>query len=136
VKVITAPSGSSAYALEMADLLLIAREGTGQEVGVRDEGLLLSALDRPFAAMFGHEAYPTIFEKAAALLHSLARNHALVDGNKRTAWVACSVFLEANGWSVIADKQWIVDLVLSVATGDSGVSDIANELIKKAETNA
>lgn len=133
MKVVSGVAGTRTYALEIGDLLRLSSAATGQEVAVRDEGLLLSALDRPFASMFGQEAYPTIFEKAAALLHSLARNHALVDGNKRTAWVACSVFLEANGWSVIAEPRWIVDLVLAVATGDLVVADIATELVKKVE---
>jgi death on curing protein len=66
------------------------------EVLVRDLGLLESALARPRASAFGEDAYSTLHLKAAALLESLARNHALVDGNKRLAWVATRLFLAFN----------------------------------------
>nr|WP_319455134.1 MULTISPECIES: Fic family protein [unclassified Mycobacterium] len=63
--------------------------GPGQP---RDFGLLDSATTRPQATVFGEDAYPTVHEKAAAVLHSLARNHPFIDGNKRTAWAATTVF--------------------------------------------
>ncbi|WP_280470665.1 type II toxin-antitoxin system death-on-curing family toxin [Nocardia farcinica] len=69
----------------------------GSPVEVGDYGLLDAAIARPQATVFGVDAYPTLFEKAAALLQSIARNHALLDGNKRTAWAAAWVFLELNG---------------------------------------
>nr|WP_202550211.1 Fic family protein [Streptomyces sp. SID8352] len=79
--------------------MAIARAVNGTEHSVRDMGLLVSAIERPRTNVFGAELYPTPHEKAAALLHSVARNHALIDGNKRTAWLAMRVFLRFNGAS-------------------------------------
>ena len=83
--------------VKIDELLAIARTVNGTEHCVRDMGLLMSAIERPRTDVFGAELYPTLHEKAAALLHSVARNHALVDGNKRTAWLAMRVFLRFNG---------------------------------------
>ncbi|SLG40667.1 Death-on-curing protein [Mycobacteroides abscessus subsp. abscessus] len=79
----------------------------GWPVQVGDYGLLDAAVARPQASVFGLDAYPTLLEKAAALLQSIARNHALLDGNKRTAWAAAWVFLELNG--VDLDPDFDVD---------------------------
>lgn len=76
-------------------------------VEIGDYGLLDAAIARPQATVFGVDAYPTLFEKAAALLQSIARNHALLDGNKRTAWASAWVFLELNG--TILDPGFDVD---------------------------
>jgi death-on-curing protein len=106
--------------LTVNDLLDIAA-GILDDVAVRDMGLLASAAGRPQATVFGEDAYPTLAEKAAALMHSLARNHALVDGNKRLAWAAARVFCLLNG----RDIEFTVDdaeaLVLAVAKGDLDV---------------
>ncbi|MFR9673338.1 type II toxin-antitoxin system death-on-curing family toxin [Streptomyces sp. TR02-1] len=85
--------------LRIDEVLAIARTVNGTGHGVRDTGLLVSAIERPRTHMFGVELYPTLHEKAAALLHSVARNHALIDGNKRTAWLAARVILRFNGVS-------------------------------------
>jgi death-on-curing protein len=85
-------------------------------VVVRDVGLLESALGRPRATVFGDDAYPDLHTKAAALLHSLARNHALADGNRRLAWAAAAVFLGINGHRVSVGNDEVVELVLAVAT--------------------
>jgi death-on-curing protein len=77
--------------LSLEDLLEIAI-GTIDEVAIRDRGLLASAAARPRSSAFGEDAYPMFAAKAAALMHSVARNHALVDGNKRLAWAATRVF--------------------------------------------
>lgn len=81
--------------LNLEELLHVASRTLGSEPDIRDLGLLESALARPQASAFGEPVYPTIHEQAAALLHSLARNHALVDGNKRLALAsrssACSL---------------------------------------------
>jgi death-on-curing protein len=99
-------------------------------VAVADYGLLESALARPQASVFGSDAYPTIFEKAAALLESLARNHPLVDGNKRCAWMSTVLFLGLNGVTVPSNPDIDEALVLAVATGRLNVSEIASELAK------
>jgi death-on-curing protein len=103
--------------LSLEDLLRIADAAVEGDVVVRDIGLLESALGRPRATVFGADAYPSLHLKAAALLHSLARNHALVDGNKRLAWAATAVYLGINGHRVVAGQDDVVDLVLAVAAG-------------------
>jgi death-on-curing protein len=103
--------------LDLDDLLEIAREAVGGDVVVGDYGLLESALARPRASVFGQDAYPDLHLKAAALLHSLARNHAMVDGNKRLAWTACRTFLAINGQWIRAPEYERFDFVIRVATG-------------------
>ena len=103
--------------LDFDDLLEIAREAIDGDVAIRDYGLLESALARPRASVFGQDAYPDLHLKAAALLHSLARNHALTDGNKRLAWTACLTFLAINGQWISAPEEDRFDFVIGVATG-------------------
>ena len=81
---------------------------------VRDPGLLDSALHRPQSRFGGMEVYPTVPLKAAALLHSLVRNHPLVDGNKRLAWLATMIFLDLNGWRSTLGNLEAAQLVLRV----------------------
>jgi death on curing protein len=115
--------------LSLDDILRVADAAAGVQVMVRDIGLLESALGRPRATVFGDDAYPDLHTKAAALLHSLARNHALVDGNKRLAWAAAAVFLGINGHRVDADNDDVVEFVVAVAAGElDDVSAIAARL--------
>jgi death on curing protein len=83
--------------LDLTSLLDLAEQILGQPPAVRDIGLLSSAAARPATVAFGVEAYEDVWSKAAALLQSLAGNHALLDGNKRLAWVAMRVFLDLTG---------------------------------------
>ncbi|MFF0161122.1 type II toxin-antitoxin system death-on-curing family toxin [Streptomyces sp. NPDC005263] len=85
--------------IQIDEILAIARTVNGTEHSVRDMGLLVSAIERPRTNVFGDELYPALHEKAAALLHSVARNHVLIDRNERTAWLAMRVFLRFNGVS-------------------------------------
>lgn len=110
--------------LTVEDLLEIAA-GILDEVTVRDMGLLASAAQRPHATVFGEDAYPAFVDKAAALIHSLARNHALVDGNKRLAWAATRVFCLMNGRDLAYAIEDAESFVLAVATGTMDVGDIA-----------
>ncbi|MDQ0991177.1 type II toxin-antitoxin system death-on-curing family toxin [Streptomyces sp. V3I7] len=104
--------------LSAEDVLAIAEHAVDdQDVVVRDAGLLESAVHRPSASMFGQEAYTDLFDKAAALLQSLAINHPLVDGNKRTAWVSCVVFLAMNNVQLRPDIDAAERLVIAVTTG-------------------
>jgi death on curing protein len=103
-------------------LIRIAHRACGENVVVRDAGLLESALARPRATVLGQDAYRTIWGKAAALLHSLVANDALVDGNNRLGWQAAVVFLWINGWDVRAPEDDAFDLVVGVASGD--IADI------------
>lgn len=115
--------------LDLDDLLEIARHAVGGEVMVGDYGLLESALARPRASVFGQDAYLDLHLKAAALLHSLARNHALVDGNKRLAWTACRTFLAVNGQWIGAPEDDRFDFVIRVATGvEPELEKIAEQL--------
>lgn len=95
---------------------------------LRDEGLLFSALARPAAGAFGVDAYDAIELKAAAMFTSLARNHALMDGNKRTAWVLTVAFLNINGFDIDMTQNEKFDLVLGVAQGQLELDQIAETL--------
>ena len=109
--------------------LRIARVAVGEPVRVRDVGLLEAAVHRPRASVLGQDAYPDLFAKAAALLHSLARNHPLVDGNKRLAWLATYVFLSKNDIVLDPDDDAAYGLVVAVAAGAiDDVSEIASTL--------
>ncbi len=102
----------------------------GQQVAVRDLGLLSAAVHRPQSAMFGVEAYADLFQKAAALLQSLAVNRPLVDGNKRMAWMSTVVFLDFNGTDMLeVDQDESYKLVIEVAQGSvDDVEQIASRL--------
>ena len=84
---------------------------------VRDIDLLLAAEQRPQSSAFGEDAYPTLHEKAAALLHSLARNHPFTDGNKRTATVGALFLLAINGAGVVWEPAAALEMILAVAEG-------------------
>ncbi|MFE9765715.1 type II toxin-antitoxin system death-on-curing family toxin [Streptomyces sp. NPDC005808] len=114
---------------EVLDLAELAC-GDQTQVAVRDLGLLSSAVHRPQSQMFGVEAYTDLFEKAAALLQSLAVNHPLVDGNKRMAWMSTVVFLDFNGTEMLdVDQEEAYKLVIEVAAGSlEDVSMIARRL--------
>lgn len=109
--------------LDLEDLIHVATRTLGASPEVRDAGLLESALARPRATAFGEDAYADLPAKAAALLHSLARNHALVDGNKRLALAATIAFLGVNGVRSTLSNDEAYDLVIDVATGT--VQDIS-----------
>lgn len=114
--------------LDLDDLLHIALRTLGN-VEVRDAGLLESALARPRSTAYGEDIYPSIHGKAAALLHSLARNHALVDGNKRLALSATLAFLGLNGIRLTVSNDEAYDLVIAVAGGEiDDVGSIASRL--------
>lgn len=82
---------------------------------VKDAGLLSAALGRSSATVFGQDAYPTIWDKAAALFDSVIKNHAMFDGNKRTAWIVVNAFLQLNGFRLRADTNSAFEFVLGVA---------------------
>lgn len=115
--------------LTLPELLHVAERTLGPEVPVRDYGLLESALARPQATAFGLDAYDGLEEKASALLHSLARNHALVDGNKRLALAATIAFLGLNGYRLTITNDEAYTLVIEVASGLlDDVADIAGRI--------
>ena len=117
---------SSVEYLELEDILQLVRH---PRVGpVRDVGLLDSAVARPRSSAFGEDAYSSISLKAAALLHSSTNNHALVDGNKRLAWMATTVFLDLNGLAPDLSDDEAFDLVWEIASTSVDVESIASKL--------
>jgi death-on-curing protein len=112
--------------LTTEDLLTLTRDlGVGP---VRDVGLLDSAAHRPKTSIFGRDAYESIDEKAAVLLESIVRNHALVDGNKRLGWLALAVFYGLNDVEFDAPDDDAYDTVIAVATGELAYGDVATTL--------
>ncbi len=112
--------------LELEDIIMMVRIlGIGP---VRDVGLLDSAVKRPRSSAFGEDAYATISLKAAALLQSIAKNHALVDGNKRLAWLSTVVFCDLNGMAPQLTDDQAFQLVYDVAGSRLDVEVIAGRL--------
>jgi death-on-curing protein len=116
--------------LDRDDVLTAGAAAVGQILRVSDYGLLDAAVARPRTTIFGLDAYPDDFTKAAALLQSLARNHAFVDGNKRTAWAAAWTFLFINGLALgDFDVDDAEEFINDVATqGDIDIAYIADRL--------
>lgn len=104
--------------LTLSDLLTIARRVAGDDVQVRDYGLLESAAARPQMTVFGADAYPSLDGKAAAFVHSLARNHALVDGNKRLSLGGLIAFYGLNGRRLTLTNDEAYDLIVAIASGE------------------
>jgi len=120
--------------LTLPELLHVAQRALGSEPRIRDIGLLESVLARPQATAFGSDAYPSLEEKAAALLHSLARNHGLVDGNKRLALAAMIAFYGVNGRRLTLTNDEAYDLVIAVASGTlDAVEQVAGRLAAATE---
>lgn len=109
-------------ALGLHEMLL---QVTGGAPGVRDWGLLESALARPVSSYAGIELYPTVWDKAGALTHGIARNHPFVDGNKRTAMVVGVTFLVMSGYWLDVSQDEFEMVGLGVAEGRLSPSDLA-----------
>jgi death-on-curing protein len=116
-------------------LLLHARliQRTGGSGGVRDMGLLESALARPRATFGGEDLYPSLWHKAAALMHSLIKNHPFVDGNKRTALTATGLFLELSGYMLTANDEQVLDLVRRAVVEKDDIELMATWLEKHSK---
>jgi death on curing protein len=120
--------------LTVPELIYSASRVLDGEVTVRDQGLLESATTRPRATVFGTDAYETVEEKAAALLHSLVANHALIDGNKRLALAATIAFLGVNGRRLTLSNDQAYELIIEVATGQlDEVASIADRIRRGSE---
>jgi death-on-curing protein len=123
--------------LDLDDVVELGRRLLGDPPPIRDVGLLGAAVARPRTTVGRHDAYATIWSKAAALLQSMVKNHALIDGNKRLGWVATAVFLEINGASVAAaTNDDVYDLVMAVAAAGLSIEQIATRLEELHETRA
>jgi death-on-curing protein len=113
------------YFPTLAEAIATNRRFIGRQ-GVRDVGLLESALMRPSSSAFGHDAYPDLWSKAAAMLQSIIGNHPFVDGNKRTGVALALAFLDRNGEDVEhANPQAVIDLAVAIATRSLDVAEIA-----------
>lgn len=112
--------------------LKVLTEAGGGERGLLNRGLLEASLGRITSGSQTEEFYPTLFEKAAALLESLIRNHPFVDGNKRTALLAAGTLLELNGWCLTFGHAEAVDLALRVANKQVNLEDITAWLQKRS----
>ena len=118
--------------LTLPELLHVARRVLGPGYAVRDYGLLEAALARPRATAFGKDAYPSLDAKAAALLHSIARNHALIDGNKRLSLAAVIAFYGFNGRRLTLTNDAAYDLVINVAAGQLDTVDAIAAILQTA----
>jgi death-on-curing protein len=117
--------------LDVEDLLHIAQRAIG-EVDVRDLGLLVAAAARPQASAFGEQAYRSAVEKAAALIHSIARNHALVDGNKRLALAGGIAVLGINGLRLTMSNDEAYALIIAIASGEiDDVQEVTDALRRR-----
>ena len=117
--------------LDLDDLSYLITHALGQDpqIVVRDWGLLESAVYRPQSTVFGTEAYPDVHAKAAALLHSLTRNHPLLDGNKRLAWLSTRLFYVRNELDLHAPSAAEGDeFVRAVAGGQVEMEDLPARL--------
>lgn len=105
----------------------------GGSHGVRDLGLVESAVERPKSTFDGVDLYPDIFLKAASLMHSLVTNHAFVDGNKRTAYSSCGVFLKLNGFKLQNMHKASLEFVMNVENNSLELQEIAKWLKKQTK---
>lgn len=105
-------------------------EATGGCDGIRDEGLLDSALENPFQSFGGEELYPSIQAKAARLCYGLVKNHAMIDGNKRIGAHAMLVFLEVNGYELEYTQKELYNLILDVADDKKEYEDILSWILE------
>lgn len=104
-------------------------KATGGSTGIRDEGMLDSALMNPFQSYGGEELYPSIQAKAAQLCFGLVKNHAMIDGNKRLGTHVMLVFLALNGYELSYNQEELVEVILALAAGEKNVEDILKWII-------
>lgn len=117
--------------LTTEDVLLLHHlsiEKSGGSHGLRDAGLLDAAVHRPQATFAGEDLYPTLFDKAGALCHSLIKNHAFVDGNKRTSLLSAMTFLELNGYVFTCGQEELVAFGLKIDNENVSPDGIASWL--------
>ncbi len=117
-------------ALELHAVVLGLTRGT---LGVRDMGGLSGSLERPKSAFGGSEMFPTLFEKAAAYIESVARNHPFIDGNKRTAYLIGAAFLHKNGYELAPKENEIVELVLWIVNEKPPLQEVAAWLKRRSQ---
>lgn len=100
------------------------------QAGIKDHTLLDSAIHRPMQSLFGEDAYPNLFDKSAALLESLVKNHCFHNGNKRTAYLVVKSFLMINGYHLRMERVFAVEFIVDIATGNTSLEQIVDILRK------
>lgn len=121
---------------EDAHYFMMKRMNDVDQAGVKDRGLLESAVHRPQQSVFGEDAYSTLFDKAAALLESLVKNHCFHNGNKRTAYLVTKSFLKLNGYHLRMNREYAVEFIVDIANGIhsfEAISHILKEYSKVIE---
>ncbi|MGZ9585681.1 type II toxin-antitoxin system death-on-curing family toxin [Paenibacillus marinisediminis] len=116
------------------NVAMIQRYSPGEDIGIKDYGLLESAVARPQSSAFSADAYPSLFEKAAALFESLGKNHPFQNANKRTAFTALVIFLKMNGYHLIIDPKQAEDFVVDMVNHKYEFVELAH-LIQQHCTN-
>lgn len=116
-----------------AHYFMMKRMNDTDQAGVKERGLLESAVYRPQQSLFGEDAYPTLFAKAAALLDSLVRNPCFHKGNKRTAYLVTKAFLKLNGQHLRLERTYAVEIVVAIAQGIYSLEQIASILEEHSE---
>jgi len=116
-----------------AHYFMMKRMNDAGQAGVKDHGLLESAVHRPGQSVFGADAYPTLFDKAAAFLESLVKNHCFHNGNKRTAYLVTKSFLMLNGYHLRMERIYAVEFIVDIAKGLHTWEAVVHILEKHAE---
>ncbi|TCI30422.1 type II toxin-antitoxin system death-on-curing family toxin [Exiguobacterium sp. SL-10] len=107
---------------------MILRYSPEEPIGIKDRGLLSSSVQRMNHSAFGEDAYITVFEKAAALFHSLINNHCFINANKRTVYGALQLFLARNGFALELESSLAIELCVRVATEQMDIQQLANDI--------
>lgn len=115
-----------------AHYFIMKRMNDEDQAGVRDHNLLESSVHRPMHTVFGEDAYPSLFDKAAVLLESLVKNRCFVNGNKRTAHLVVKSFLRVNGIQLVMEREHAVQFVVDIAEGKCDWKEIADILKQHA----
>ncbi|WP_275984086.1 type II toxin-antitoxin system death-on-curing family toxin [Paenibacillus hamazuiensis] len=115
---------------------MIQRYSPGEFIGVKSGDMLESAIHRPMSSAFGEDAYPTIFEKAAALFESLGQNHPFQNANKRTAFTALVIFLRYNGYLFIMDTKAAEDFTVDMVNHKYTLSELAEVIQRHSQKSA
>ncbi|QNK57412.1 type II toxin-antitoxin system death-on-curing family toxin [Paenibacillus sp. PAMC21692] len=111
-----------------AHYFMMRKMNDADQSGVKDHGLLESALHRPQKSIFGEDAYPHLFDKAATLLESLVKNHCFHNGNKRTAYLVTKSFLLINGKHLRMERVYAVEFIVDIAKGIHSLESTAHIL--------
>ncbi|WP_373233458.1 type II toxin-antitoxin system death-on-curing family toxin [Cohnella sp.] len=116
-----------------AHYFMMRRMNDADQAGVKDHKLLDSAVHRPQQSVIGEDAYPSLFDKAGALLESLVKNHGFHNGNKRTAYLVTKSFLKLNGYQLHMERKYAVEFIVDVAIGIHTLESVVNILKEYSE---